>query len=243
MNREQKQQQQQKRSIKNKLKKLAIISTKTSKKNNNTKTKIITWLNNTYKKKEKKRKEERQNQVYLNANLSPKNKHKMSSTTNRPVLSESQATSKQARLVEKLVSDLEDLCAKIADVAKTSHDLTVRDDCYELHKFCTKLEFLLQMGLKEKKSLLSASSLNSSNLASNGDNSAQASFKLVNTEYWSFIVDVLKASRGFQDAIKYVKGLNEVKTNFLKIWLFILNFSFFISNFLTRKYSLYSTKI
>ena len=120
--------------------------------------------------------------------------------------------SKQTRLVEKLIGDLEDLCKSLADLSKTQSDLTIRDNCFELQKFCSKLEFLIQLNLKEKKSLLSPSlSSTSSNL--NGENGSANSFKLVNTEYWSFILDCLKSSRSFQDAIKYVKSINEIKTN------------------------------
>jgi len=121
--------------------------------------------------------------------------------------------SKQKKLVEKLIGDLEDLCKTLADLSKANNDLPIKDDCFELQKFCSKLEFLIQLNLKEKKSLLSPSlSANSSN--TNGENGSSTSFKLVNTEYWSFILDSLKSSRGgFQDAVKYVKSLNEIKTN------------------------------
>jgi hypothetical protein len=128
---------------------------------------------------------------------------------------------KYAKLFSKLCIDLEDLVKKLVDIQNqkqeelllvnssnntdTSLLCAIGDDCIELQKFCSKLEFLLQFKLKEKKSLLlSAASNDSSN--SNSDVSA-------NREYWSFMLEIFKSSRSFQDGVKFVRNLTEVKTN------------------------------
>ena len=128
---------------------------------------------------------------------------------------------KYAKLFSKLCIDLEDLVKKLVDIQNQKQEelllvnssnntdtpllCAIGDDCIELQKFCSKLEFLLQFKLKEKKSLLlSAASNDSSN--SNSDVSA-------NREYWSFMLEIFKSSRSFQDGVKFVRNLTEVKTN------------------------------
>jgi hypothetical protein len=107
---------------------------------------------------------------------------------------------KHLKIIEKQLNDLEELQKKIYHLQHEISDQILRDDCYELQKFCSKLEYLIQFGLKEKKNSTNISSLASTNVS--------------NTEYWTFFVDILKEGRGgFQDAIKYVKNLNEIKTN------------------------------
>lgn len=99
------------------------------------------------------------------------------------------------KIINKLVADLEELTKKLINFQNSNQDdcnFAIRDDCIDLQKFCAKLEYLLQFNLKDKK----------------GSSSSSES-----REYWSFILDVLKASRSFEDAIKYVKNINEIRTN------------------------------
>jgi FYVE and coiled-coil domain-containing protein 1 len=115
------------------------------------------------------------------------------------------------KLISKQCLDLEQLTRCLIDIQNEKHeDLVlnqnekmINDDCNELQKFCAKLEFLIQFKLKEKKSLLSS------------NNESAASFLSVSSksEYWSFLLEVFKSSRSFEDAITYVKNLNEIKTN------------------------------
>lgn len=118
---------------------------------------------------------------------------------------------KQTKFIEKLIKDLEELCKKLIDLHESNQNDPIRDDCYELQKFCAKLEYLIQFSLKDKKG--------SANLASNSTN-PEASLNS-SREYWSFIVDVLKSSRSFEDAIKYVKNINEIKTSMGRARAFI----------------------
>jgi hypothetical protein len=117
----------------------------------------------------------------------------LSISNNNNQNNDSSHISKQTRLIEKQLNDLEELQAKICQLHQNN---VIKDDCYELQKFCAKLEYLLQLNLKEKKNSSSSPSVNTSN-----------------KEYWSYFVDVLAGGRGFQDAIKYVKSLSEVKSN------------------------------
>lgn len=123
-------------------------------------------------------------------------------TSNTP----SKDLNKQAKIVEKIINDLEDLAKKLIDLQQINlaeSSYVIRDDCLELQKFCAKLEYLIQLNLKDKKS----ASLNSQSSDSR--------------EYWNFILDVLKSSRSFEDAIKYVKNINEIKTNIGRARAFI----------------------
>ena len=131
---------------------------------------------------------------------------------------------KCAKLFTKLCTDLEDLAKKLVDIQNQKQEelllvnsstatatdtsllsTALGDDCIELQKFCSKLEFLLQFKLKEKKSLLLSAA---SNDASNSSSDASS-----NREYWSFMLEVFKSSRSFQDGVKFVRNLTEVKTN------------------------------
>lgn len=128
----------------------------------------------------------------------------------------------QAKIIDRLISDLEgkfcflsflniplslcyiilffdylkkELCKKLLNQFQTDNQ-TITNDSYELQKFCSKLEYLLQYKLKEKKSLLS----------SNNNNTIK--------DYWVVIIGLLNNSRAFEDAIKYVKNLNEVSIKY-----------------------------
>lgn len=135
------------------------------------------------------------------------------------------------KILEKQVSDLEDLCKKLTEQYNSSNNLSltnascdlvlIKDDSNELQKFCSKLEYLLQFNLKEKKSLSSALSASPASSLSSPNSTINPSDNTSNKEYWSFIVDVLKSSRSFEDAIKYVKNITEIKTNLGKARAFI----------------------
>lgn len=118
---------------------------------------------------------------------------------------------KQTNLIEKYLTDLEDIVKKLIEYQGNNKEEVFSDDCNELQKFCFKFEFLIQFKLKEKKGLFDTSNLSIS--STSGENSQNLISVYSSKDYWSFISDVLKSSRGFQDAIKYVKNLRDVKTN------------------------------
>lgn len=109
----------------------------------------------------------------------------------------------EEKIIDKIIQDLEDLCSKLVNLFQIENQ-TITNDSYELQKFCSKFEYLVQFKLKDKKSLLSSSN----NLNGNKD-------------YWNAFVSLLNNSRTFEDAIKYVKNLNEIKTSIGKGRAFI----------------------
>ena len=119
---------------------------------------------------------------------------------------------KQLVLIEKFLCDLEDIVKRLVEIQGNNKDEIFSDDCVELQKFCFKFEFLIQFKLKEKKGLFDTSALSISSNTS-GDTSQNLISVYSSKDYWGFINDVLKSSRSFQDAIKYVKNLKDVKTN------------------------------
>lgn len=117
------------------------------------------------------------------------------------------ADEKHSQLIEKYITDLEDLTKQLVELQTEEPSEVFSDDCVELQKFCFKLEFLIQFRLKEKKSFFESNNL-SVNTSNDGSISAYTS-----KDYWTFFLESLKSSRGFQDAIKYVKNISELKTN------------------------------
>jgi FYVE and coiled-coil domain-containing protein 1 len=115
------------------------------------------------------------------------------------------AGDKHKRIIEKLIGDLEDLCRRMTDPQLLQDNSPLRDDCYELQKFCAKFEYLLQYKLKEKRSSLLSTASSVGVVSASGD-------EYSSREYWSFLLDALKGSRGFQDALKFAKSLTDVKT-------------------------------
>ena len=133
---------------------------------------------------------------------------------------------KHARLVDKIVGDLETLGKKLIETQQKQVEIgdkgLINDESLELQKFCSKLEYLIQFRLKEKKSGLLYAASPSQNSANSGSASVDTSkIASSNREYWNFFVDVFKSSKSFQDAIKYVKNINEIKTNLGKGRAFI----------------------
>lgn len=90
----------------------------------------------------------------------------------------------------------------------------IRDDTLDLQKFCAKLEFLLQFGLRDRKNGGGASD-------SSGSSSSMPSASHHRQEYWTMIQDVFKSSRSFEDAVKYVKSLSEIKSSLGKARAFL----------------------
>jgi hypothetical protein len=158
----------------------------------------------------------------------------------------SYSSQKYAKIIEKILTDLEELGRRIINIHKgidskddnndqdqdyqssendeNNEERIIRDDCYELQKFCFKLEFLLQFELKEKKGFLASAGGTPTNGTPNPSlSSTRETLNLacLNKEYWTLVNDVLKSSRSFQDAIKYVKNINEIKTNLGKGRAFI----------------------
>jgi hypothetical protein len=122
---------------------------------------------------------------------------------------------KHLKIIEKQIADLEELCKTLINIQerKQNENLSepcIKDDCYELQKFCFKLEYLFQSCLREKKGSSFSSSLSPA---------VESSFST--REYWNLILDALKSSKSFEDALKYVKNLNEVKTNLGRARAFI----------------------
>ncbi len=138
-------------------------------------------------------------------NLTP-NRSSHSFTTASPS-TPSTSDDHHSNIIQKFLTDLEEIVKSLAEQQATNPNHVFSDDCIDLQKFCFKLEFLLQYKLKEKKSLFE-STLTVSSQSTDNYISAYAS-----KDYWTFFVEVFKSSRGFQDAIKYVRGLNELKTN------------------------------
>ncbi|GFO01477.1 fyve and coiled-coil domain-containing protein 1 [Plakobranchus ocellatus] len=66
----------------------------------------------------------------------------------------------------------------------------ITDDSIVLQRFCAKFEHFLQIGMKEKVSLLGRKK-----------------------DYWDYFLDCLGSSKGINDGIKYVKSLGEHKTS------------------------------
>jgi hypothetical protein len=144
---------------------------------------------------------------------------------------------KIANIIDKHISDLEELSIKLIQEQSHQQELNgidyLSDDCYELQKFCAKLEFLIQFRIKEKKTsnLLSLTPSVAGNAFSPSSNSNNNSF-LSNSnhesltiytkrDYWHFFCDVFKSSRAFQDALKYAKSLSDVKTDMGRARAFI----------------------
>lgn len=128
---------------------------------------------------------------------------------------------KRNKLFEKLINDLDELCKKFTELKQTNDESSylIMDDTMELQKFCSKLEFLIQFKLKEKKGLNISSTSTTS--ASTPLNSNENSLKTSNKDYWNLLIDIFKSSKSFEDAIKYVKSINEIKTNLGKCRAFI----------------------
>ncbi|XP_041347285.1 FYVE and coiled-coil domain-containing protein 1-like isoform X2 [Gigantopelta aegis] len=89
----------------------------------------------------------------------------------------------------KILHDIQE-CIKQLREEFSEHRVPINDDNQVLHRFCAKLEYLLQTHMKEKYSMLGRKK-----------------------DYWDYIVESLSKTKGLTDGIKYVKSLGEHKTS------------------------------
>ncbi|RUS73658.1 hypothetical protein EGW08_018590 [Elysia chlorotica] len=99
----------------------------------------------------------------------------------------------QKKILENVLECIVQLKADFFD-----NDQPINDDSIVLQRFCAKFEHFLQIGMKEKVSLLGRKK-----------------------DYWDYFCDCLGASKGINDGIKYVKSLGENKTSLGKGRAFI----------------------
>ncbi|XP_033099634.1 FYVE and coiled-coil domain-containing protein 1-like isoform X2 [Anneissia japonica] len=91
--------------------------------------------------------------------------------------------------IPKVVQDLQS-CAKELKKEFDEYKYPVTDDSVTLHKFCSRLEYLMQGEFKIRYSLIGPKK-----------------------EYWDYFVNCLNRTKGFNDGIKFVKGMSEVRTS------------------------------
>ncbi|XP_069120425.1 FYVE and coiled-coil domain-containing protein 1-like isoform X2 [Argopecten irradians] len=89
------------------------------------------------------------------------------------------------KTVEDILDCLKDLKS---DFEANSQPIT--DDNQTLHRFCAKLEYLLQANMKDKLTLLGRKK-----------------------DYWDYFCDSIGSTKGVNDGIKYVKTIGDYKTS------------------------------
>ncbi|XP_072020526.1 FYVE and coiled-coil domain-containing protein 1-like isoform X2 [Amphiura filiformis] len=89
----------------------------------------------------------------------------------------------------KIVQDIKDC---LHDVKKEYQEgqVPITDDSIPLHKFCAKLEYLLQIDMKARNSVWRG-----------------------RVDYWDYIYQCLSKIKGLNDGVRYVKAMNEVKSS------------------------------
>ncbi|XP_013390207.1 FYVE and coiled-coil domain-containing protein 1 isoform X2 [Lingula anatina] len=98
-------------------------------------------------------------------------------------------TKRQQNILKKTIQGLKECILELkSDFQDTGCPIT--DDCQTLHRFCAKLEYLLQAEQKAKTTLLGGKK-----------------------DYWNYFCDCLGSTKGLNDGIKFVKSLSELKTN------------------------------
>jgi len=101
-------------------------------------------------------------------------------------------------LLMKTVHDIQDCVQELKKESADSGNAPITDDSQTLQRFCAKLEFLLQAGLKSRSSLLGGKK-----------------------DYWNYFCDCLASNKGLNDGIRFVKSVSELKTNLGKGRAFI----------------------
>ncbi|KAL5018228.1 hypothetical protein ScPMuIL_003950 [Solemya velum] len=90
---------------------------------------------------------------------------------------------------QKIIQDIRDCVAELKSEFEESK-IPIDDDNQTLHRFCAKLEFLLQAHMKERVSVLGRKK-----------------------DYWDYLQECLRSNKGSTDGVKYVKTLSEYKTS------------------------------
>nr|XP_055057323.1 FYVE and coiled-coil domain-containing protein 1 isoform X1 [Misgurnus anguillicaudatus] len=91
--------------------------------------------------------------------------------------------------LQRIIRDLHDAVSELSkEHSETGEPIT--DDSPNLHKFCYKLEYLLQFDQKEKLTFLRA-----------------------RKDYWDYFCDCLAKIKGSNDGIRFVKSIPELKTS------------------------------
>ncbi|KAI1901309.1 hypothetical protein AGOR_G00032980 [Albula goreensis] len=99
--------------------------------------------------------------------------------------------------LQRIIRDLHDAVSELGREHRDSGE-PVTDDSSSLHKFCYKLEYLLQFDQKEKTTLLG-----------------------IRKDYWDYFIDCLAKIKGANDGIRFVKSIPELKTSLGKGRAFI----------------------
>ncbi|XP_033733173.1 LOW QUALITY PROTEIN: FYVE and coiled-coil domain-containing protein 1-like [Pecten maximus] len=121
---------------------------------------------------------------FIQKGQSPRGGATSSSPRNSPhVINSFQPNSRKT--VEDILDCLKDLKS---DFEANSQPIT--DDNQTLHRFCAKLEYLLQANMKDKVTLLGRKK-----------------------DYWDYFCDSIGSTKGVNDGIKYVKTIGDYKTS------------------------------
>ncbi|XP_056600435.1 FYVE and coiled-coil domain-containing protein 1 [Triplophysa dalaica] len=91
--------------------------------------------------------------------------------------------------LQRIIRDLHDAVSELSkEHCETAEPIT--DDSPNLHKFCYKLEYLLQFDQKEKRTFLGS-----------------------RKDYWDYFCYCLAKIKGANDGIRFVKSISELKTS------------------------------
>uniref|UniRef100_S4RYM5 FYVE and coiled-coil domain containing 1a n=1 Tax=Petromyzon marinus TaxID=7757 RepID=S4RYM5_PETMA len=90
--------------------------------------------------------------------------------------------------VQRITRELHDCVTELSREYRECGD-PVTDDNASLNKLCTKLEYMLQFGQKEKRTLMG-----------------------IRREYWDYFHDCLAKQKGANDGIRFVNSVSELKT-------------------------------
>ncbi|KAI5608819.1 FYVE and coiled-coil domain-containing protein 1-like isoform X2 [Silurus asotus] len=91
--------------------------------------------------------------------------------------------------LQRIIRDLQDAVTELTkEHAESGEPIT--DDSPSLHKFSSKLEYLLQFDLKEKSTFMGS-----------------------RKDYWDYFCDCLAKNKGTNDGIRFVKSISELKTS------------------------------
>ncbi|XP_033624733.1 FYVE and coiled-coil domain-containing protein 1-like isoform X1 [Asterias rubens] len=87
---------------------------------------------------------------------------------------------------------VQDITGCVNDLKKDSQDsqLPITDDSLALHKFCAKLEYLLQIDMKSRSGLLGG-----------------------RRDYWDYFYKCMYKVKGLNDGLRFVKAMSEVKSS------------------------------